>query len=82
MRINLIIFLGLTSIKVRDPFLSQLGIAAFLFHALQITTPVVFNPNMSIYYWFFAGFILLLPKLERSEKSEYSYYQQYQKTIT
>ncbi|MTJ53679.1 hypothetical protein FJR38_13995 [Anabaena sp. UHCC 0253] len=79
-RINLIICLGLTSIKLRDPFLSQVGIAAFLFHTLQITSPVVFNPNMGIYYWFFAGFILLLPELERREKSEYLYYQEYQKT--
>lgn len=79
-RINLIICLGLTSIKLRDSFLSQVGIAAFLFHALQITTPVVFNPNMGIYYWFFAGFILLLPELERREKSEYLYYQEYKKT--
>ena len=79
-RINLIICLGLTSIKLRDSFLSQVGIAAFLFHALQITNPVVFNPNMGIYYWFFAGFILLLPELERREKSEYLYYQEYQQT--
>jgi hypothetical protein len=79
-RINLIICLGLTSIKLRDPFLSQVGIAAFLFHALQITAPVVFNPNMGIYYWFFAGFILLLPELERREKLEYLYSQEYQQT--
>jgi hypothetical protein len=78
-RINLIICLGLTSIKLRDPFLSQVGIAAFLFHALQITAPVVFNPNMGIYYWFCAGFILLLPELERREKLEYLY-QEYQQT--
>ncbi|MFM6509105.1 MAG: hypothetical protein ACKPJO_20090 [Dolichospermum sp.] len=68
LRINLIISLGLTLRKLRDPFLSQLGIGAFLFHTLQITSPVVFNPNMGIYYWFFAGFILLLPKLERQDK--------------
>ncbi|MFM6253846.1 MAG: hypothetical protein ACKPEQ_32685, partial [Dolichospermum sp.] len=32
LRINLIISLGLTLRKLRDPFLSQLGIGAFLFH--------------------------------------------------
>ncbi|MEA5626092.1 hypothetical protein [Nostoc sp. UHCC 0251] len=70
-RISLIIYLLLTLIKLRDPFLYQLALSAFLFHALQITIPVIFNPYMGIYYWFFAGFILLLPALEKREQETF-----------
>jgi hypothetical protein len=57
--------------RIQHPFLQQLALSAFLFHAIQITAPVVFNPTMNIYYWFFAGFIFLLPAIERREEIEY-----------
>uniref|UniRef100_UPI0035CC5955 hypothetical protein n=1 Tax=uncultured Nostoc sp. TaxID=340711 RepID=UPI0035CC5955 len=67
-RISLIISLLLTLIKLRDPFLCQVALSAFLFHALNITISVIFNPYMGIYYWFFAGFIFLLPELQKREQ--------------
>ncbi|MEH2385324.1 MAG: hypothetical protein V7K14_05955 [Nostoc sp.] len=69
-RISLIISLFLTLRKLRDPFLCQLALSAFLFHLLQITISVIFNPYMGIYYWFFAGFIFLLPELEKREENK------------
>ncbi|BAY60601.1 hypothetical protein NIES22_06600 [Calothrix brevissima NIES-22] len=67
-RISLIISLFIKLRKLRDPFLFQLALSAFLFHALQIAIPVIFNNYMGIYYWFFAGFIFLLPDLEKCEQ--------------
>jgi hypothetical protein len=69
-RISLIIALFLSFIKIRDPYISQLALAAFLFHGLQITANVIFNPSMGVYFWFFAGYVILLPELERREQEK------------
>ncbi|MEA5503449.1 hypothetical protein VB735_10070 [Halotia wernerae UHCC 0503] len=74
-RIALIVSLFLTFRKLRDPFLQQLALSAFLFNAIQIIVPVVFNPTMGIYYWILGGFIFLLTELEKREY-KYFYYQQ------
>jgi len=80
LRLALIISLWQVFNRLEKPFLRQLALAVFLFNLIQVTTPVVFNPTMGIYYWFLAGFIFLLPELERREK-EYLYYQQYEQQL-
>jgi hypothetical protein len=57
--------------KVSHPFLQQLAVSAFLFQLIQISTPVVFNTTMGIYYWFLSGFIFLLPAIESAQQQEY-----------
>jgi hypothetical protein len=64
LRILLLFALWKTFLRLKNPFLKQLSLSAFLFHLINITGHLVFNHVFSIYYWFFAGFILLLPKLE------------------
>ena len=53
--------------QLKDPFLIQLALSNFLFQTLQFTSSLVSNPTFSLYYWFFAGFIFLLPELEQRE---------------
>jgi len=54
-------------LNLQRPFLRQLALIAFLFQAIQFNGPLVFNYAFSLYYWFFTGFIFLLPQLERVE---------------
>ncbi|MFM6265633.1 MAG: hypothetical protein ACKPFA_03845, partial [Dolichospermum sp.] len=49
------------------PFLRNLALAAFLFHVTNFTLLMVFNYILGVYYWFFAGFIFLLPQLENRQ---------------
>jgi hypothetical protein len=50
--------------RLRLPLLRHLALAGFLIHAIHLQAPVVVNHTFGVYYWFFAGFIFLLPKLE------------------
>ncbi len=65
LRISLVIALGLVFFKLKDPFLRQLALAAFLTHLIQISGQLVVNHTLLVYYWFFASFIFLLPHLEK-----------------
>jgi hypothetical protein len=67
-RAYLIVFLWQTFKKVENSFLQQIALAVFLFHVIQITTPVVFNPTMGVYYWFLSGSIFLLPTIDHRQK--------------
>ncbi len=67
LRLVLIFSLWQVFLKLKKPFLRQLALVGFLFQAIQITGPVVFNNTFSLYYWFFSGLIFLLPQLERRD---------------
>lgn len=64
LRLFLIISLLGIFLRLKTPFLRNLALAAFLFHAINFTGQVIFNTTCGIYYWFFSGFIFLLPELE------------------
>ncbi|MEC4986947.1 MAG: hypothetical protein SAK42_22825, partial [Oscillatoria sp. PMC 1076.18] len=51
--------------KLKRPFLRQLTLSAFLTHGIRINGLTVFHHTFSVYYWFLAGFIFLLPRLEK-----------------
>jgi hypothetical protein len=64
MRVALIIALWNTCQLLKDPFLKVLAFGGFAFHLGHIYLSMVINHTAGIYYWFIAGFIYLLPKLE------------------
>jgi len=65
MRLYLIVALWLAYRKLKSDFLRDLGLASFLIHAIMVTNHVVFHHTFSIYYWFYASFVYLLPWLDR-----------------
>jgi hypothetical protein len=67
LRFVLIVFLWSTYSNLKRPLLKQLALSAFLIHLLQFSFQLVFNHTLLVYYWFLAGFIFLLPKLEQIE---------------
>ena len=67
-RFYLLFALWHTFKRLKDPFLAQLGLSILLFGAIQFTSSLVSNPTFSLYYWFFVGFIFLLPKLDNMEE--------------
>lgn len=67
LRVSTAIALWNTYLNLQRPFLRQLALTAFLFQAIQFNGPLVFNYAFSLYYWFFTGFIFLLPQLEQVE---------------
>jgi hypothetical protein len=71
LRLVLIFSLWQVFLKLKKPFLRQLALVGFLFQAIQITGPVVFNNTFSLYYWVFSGLIFLLPQLERRDFLNY-----------
>ncbi|MBW4686013.1 MAG: hypothetical protein KME40_13160 [Komarekiella atlantica HA4396-MV6] len=54
-------------LKLKNPFLRQLGTASLLFQAINFPAQLAFNNTYAIYYWFLTGFIFLLPELEYRE---------------
>jgi hypothetical protein len=74
LRLLLIFSIWRVFLKLKTPFLRQLALATLLLHLINITSQLVFNNTLGIYYWFFSGFIFLLPKLEYRQ---FSFYQQY-----
>ncbi|MBD2358433.1 hypothetical protein H6G41_28130 [Tolypothrix sp. FACHB-123] len=67
LRLILIYLLWHTFLKLKRPLLRQLALSAFLIHTLQFNAQLVFNHTLLVYYWFLAGFIFLLPRLEQIE---------------
>jgi hypothetical protein len=65
LRLYLLFAFWYTFKKLQDPLITQLGLSILLFQAILFTTTIVSNPTFSLYYWFFTGFIFLLPKLDR-----------------
>lgn len=77
-----LILIGLlwgTYSQLKRPLLRQLALSAFLIHLIQITSQLVFNHTHLVYYWFLAGFIFMLPRLEQVEdwKQQQQFLQQY-----
>lgn len=67
-----------TTQKLQRPFLRQLGHCLLMFVAINFISQIVFNHTANLYYWFFNGFIFLLPQLERIETwKQYHYVAQY-----
>jgi O-Antigen ligase len=63
-KLYLILALWRTRGQVKDPFLKNLALAAFLAHSIQLTGTTVLNHTSNVYFWFMAGFIYLLPSLD------------------
>ncbi len=63
-RLYVLFALWQVAIQMQDTRLRFLGFAAFIMHALSLPGSVVLNHTMTVYYWFFAGFIFLLPRLD------------------
>ncbi len=65
LRIYLLVMLWLVARRLRHPMLRHLALAAFLMHGLFLTGQLVTNTTFSVFYWFLAGFVFLLPELDR-----------------
>lgn len=63
-KLYLILALWRTRVQVRNPFLKNLALAAFLVHLTLLSGTTVLNHTVHVYFWFMAGFIYLLPRLE------------------
>ena len=74
LRLILIFSLWQVFWKLKNPFLRQLALVAFLFQIINISAQLVFNHTFAVYYWFFSSFIFLLPELESRELSSYQQY--------
>ncbi|MBD6617932.1 hypothetical protein FNW02_19410 [Komarekiella sp. 'clone 1'] len=68
-------------LKLKNPFLQQLGTASLLFQAINFPAQLAFNNTYAIYYWFLTGFMLLLPELEYREFFYSKYWTQQQQDI-
>lgn len=66
LRLTILYSLWRVYIKLKTPFLRHLALGAFLIQGIQIIRFLVFDPIFVVYYWFFSGFIFLLPRLEKS----------------
>jgi O-antigen ligase len=64
LKLYLIMALWRTRVQTRNPFLKNLALAAFLVHAILFTGTTVLNHTAHVYFWFMAGFIFLLPRLD------------------
>jgi hypothetical protein len=71
LKLYLILALWRTRVQTRNPFLKNLALAAFLVHAILFTGTTVLNHTAHVYFWFMAGFIFLLPRLDSLVLREY-----------
>jgi hypothetical protein len=69
-KLYLILALWRTRVQTRNPFLKNLALAAFLVHAILFTGTTVLNHTAHVYFWFMAGFIFLLPRLDSNVAPE------------
>ncbi len=65
LRIAIILSLWLTYSRLQSPFLRDLALAGFLIQSIMFIGHMVFHNTFPLYYWFYTGFIYLLPWLER-----------------
>jgi hypothetical protein len=78
LKLYLILALWRTRVRTRNPFLKNLALAAFLVHSILFTGATVLNHTAHVYFWFMAGFIFLMPRLdsiaahERMENDRYT----------
>lgn len=64
LKLLLLLALGRAYWQLKNPFLRQLALSAFLLQAITFNGQLVYNHTAGFYHWFFNGFILLLPQLE------------------
>jgi hypothetical protein len=67
LRLILLISLYSVFVKLKNPFYKKLALAIFVFQLIHIGRQLVTDPTMLPYFWFFSGFIYLLPNLESLE---------------
>ncbi len=67
LRTLVILALWRTYRRLRSPDLKKLALATFLFHLVNISSVLVFQVTLGVYYWLLAGFVYLLPRLEARE---------------
>ena len=67
LRILLILSLYSVFRKLKNPFYQDLALSIFLFQVIYFNGQLVTNSTMIVYFWFFSGFIYLLPNLESQE---------------
>ncbi|WP_017300730.1 hypothetical protein [Nodosilinea nodulosa] len=65
LRLVLLFSLFRVFLQLTHPFLRQLALSTFVYQSVTIISQMVYNHTASVYHWFFYGFILLLPYLER-----------------
>lgn len=70
LRIVLLISLVSVLLKLKNPFYQELVLAIFLFQLINLTGQLITQPTMLVYFWFFSGFIYLLPALEDREREQ------------
>jgi len=70
LRIVLLISLRSVFLKLKNPLYKDLALAIFLFQLINVTGQLITNPTMLVYYWFFSGFIYLLPVLDDKESQQ------------
>ncbi|MBD2230097.1 hypothetical protein [Phormidium tenue] len=68
LRLVLLYSLFSVYLKLNHPFLRQLALSAFVYQGVTFISHVVYNHTANVYHWFFYGFILLLPYLERVDQ--------------
>lgn len=67
LRLILLISLYSVFVKLKNLFYKKLALAIFVFQLIHIGRQLVTDPTMLPYFWFFSGFIYLLPNLESLE---------------
>ncbi len=67
LRLMLLISLYSVFLQLKNPFYKKLALAIFLFQLIHTGRQLVTDPTMLPYFWFFSGFIYLLPNLESRE---------------
>jgi len=68
LRLILLYSLFKVYLKLSHPFLRQLALSAFVYQGVTFISQVVYNHTANVYHWFFYGFILLLPHLQRVDQ--------------
>ena len=68
LRLRIVLLLWRTYTRLKLPLTREMALTAFLMHLLFLPSQVVFQITFTIYYWLFAGFILLLPRIEERQR--------------
>lgn len=64
-RVALAFFTFRQALRLRTPFRRAVAISALLFFLIQIPGGVVFEVTAGVYYWFLAGLVFLVVRLDR-----------------
>jgi len=62
--LSLPVLLWRTRNRLRDPWLRQMALGAFLIHLCALPNSLTASSTVAVYVWFTAGFIVLLPRLQ------------------